>query len=140
MIKVVSKDMWRHYKALLPTSHALYVPALPETLPYIGVIEGPFDYVPPESVLERLRQWLRTRRVTSIFYFLTESVSENRPMEYEISVSELTETALSDLNSGFENVLVGTDFSWALFMDHEGRLHVAGPTELFACLKACSGR
>jgi hypothetical protein len=136
MIKVVSKDMWRHYKALLPTSHALYVPALPETLPYVGIIEGPFDYVPPESVLERLRQWLRTRGVTSILYFLTESVSENRPMEYEISVSELTETALSELNSGFENVLVGTDFSWALFMDHEGHLHVAGPTELFSCLKA----
>jgi hypothetical protein len=60
-------------------------------------------------------------------------------MEYEISVSELTETALSELNSGFENVLVGTDFSWALFIDHEGHLHVAGPTELFACLKAGSG-
>jgi len=136
MLKVVSKDVWQHYKALLPTSHALYVPALPETLPYVGSIEGPFDYVPPEPVLERLRQWLRTRGVASVFYFLTESVSEDHPMEYEISVSELTETALSALNSGFENVLVGTDFSWALCMDHEGHRHVAGPTELFSCLKA----
>jgi hypothetical protein len=60
-------------------------------------------------------------------------------MKYEISVSELTEAALSERNSGFENVLVGTDFSWALCMDHERLLHVAGPTELFACLKAGSG-
>ena len=45
MIKVVSQDVWQHYKALLPTSHALYVPALPETLPYVGTIEGPFDRV-----------------------------------------------------------------------------------------------
>ena len=136
MIKVVSKDVWRHYKALLPTSQALYVPALPDTLPYVGSIEGPFDYVPPEPVLERLRQWMRTRGMASVFYFLTERVSEDRPMEYEISVSELTEMALSALNSGFENVVVGTDFSWALFMDHEGHLHVAGPTELFSGLKA----
>jgi hypothetical protein len=56
MIKVVSKDVWQHYKALLRTSHALYVPALPETLPYVGTIEGPFDYVPPEAVLAKLRQ------------------------------------------------------------------------------------
>jgi hypothetical protein len=32
--------------------------------------------------------------------------------------------------------VAGTDFSWALFMDHEGQLHVAGPSELFSCLQA----
>jgi hypothetical protein len=136
MIKVVSQDVWQHYKALLPTSHALYIPALPETLPYAGTIEGPFDYVPPEPVLEKLRQWLRSKGVASVFYLLTESAAEDHPTDYEISVSELTETTLAALNNGFENVLVSTDFSWALFMDHEGQLHVAGPSELFACLQA----
>jgi hypothetical protein len=53
-----------------------------------------------------------------------------------MSVSELTEAALSALNPGFENVLIGPDFSWALFMDHEGYLHVAGPQDLFSCLQA----
>ena len=139
MIKVVSQDVRQHYKALLPTSHALYVPALPETLPYVGTIEGPFDYVPPEAVLAKLRQWLRSSGVASVFYFLTESVAEDRPTDYEISVAELTETTLSELNNGFENVVVGTDFSWALFMDHEGHLHVAGTTELFSCLQAWDG-
>ncbi len=132
----VGNNMWLRYKTLLSTSHELYVPALPETLPYLGIIEGPFDYVPPEIILERLRQWLSSRGIASVFYFLTEGVSESHPTDYEISVSELTEATLSALNNGFENVLVGTDFSWALFMDHEGNLHVAGPDDLFACLQA----
>jgi hypothetical protein len=80
VIKAAPKDVWLHYKALLPTSHELYVPALPETLQYAGMIEGPFDYVPPEAVLARLRQWLASRRIRSVFYFLTEGVSEDHPM------------------------------------------------------------
>ena len=139
MIKAVSQDVWQHYKALLPTSHALYVPALPETLPYAGTIEGPFDYVPPEAVLAKLRQWLYRSGIGFVFYFLTESVAQDRPTDYEISVTELTEATLSELNNGFENVVVGTDFSWALCMDHEGHLHVAGPTELFSSLQARGG-
>ena len=136
MIKAIPQDIWLHYKNLLPTSHKLYVPTLPETLPYLGSIEGPFDYVPPEAVLQRLRQWLGRRGVVSVFYFLTESLSEAAPTDYELSMAELTEATLARLNSGFENVLVGTDFSWALCMDHEGKLHVAGSEELFACLHA----
>ena len=138
MIKVLPKEIWVRYKTLLPTSHALYVPALPETLPYLGIIEGSFDYVPPEVLLERLRQWLSSRGVVSVFYFLTEEVSANDPTDYEIGVSELTEATLLELNNGFENVLVGTDFSWALFMDHEGHLHVAGPKALFSQLDRVS--
>jgi hypothetical protein len=136
MIKAISEDTWLRYKKLLSTSHKLYVPALPETLPYLGIIDGTFDYVLPERALERLRQWLSSRGITSVFYFLTESSPAGHPTDYEISVSELTEATLSALNNGFENVLVGTDFSWALFMDHEGNLHMAGPNDLFACLKS----
>ena len=135
MIKAIPEDIWLSYKTLLSTSHKLYVPALPETLPYVGSIEGPFDYVPPEAVLERLRQWLSSRGIASVFYFLTEGIAESHPTDYEISVSELTEATLSELNNDFESVLVGTDFSWALFMDHEGNLHVAGPDDLFTCLQ-----
>jgi hypothetical protein len=138
MIKAIPQDIWLRYKQLLPTAHELYVPALPKTLPSLGVIEGPFDYVPPEALLERLRQWLERRGVASVFYFLTESLSEAAPTDYELSIAELTEATLSQLNKGFENVLVGTDFSWGLFMDHEGKLHVAGPEELFACWHAWS--
>jgi hypothetical protein len=136
MIKAISEDIWLRYKKLLSTSHKPYVPALPKTLPYLGSIEGSFDYVPPEAILERLRQWLSSRGIASVFYFLTEGISESHPTDYEISVSELTEATLSALNNGFENVLVGTDFSWALFLDHEGNLHVAGLNDLLACLQS----
>jgi len=136
MVKIPPKDVWLQYKALLPTAHMLYLPALPTTLPYVGVIVGPFDYVPPDAVLARLRQWLESQGIGSVFYFLTESSADTHPTDYELSVSELTEAALSALNNGFENVVVGQDFSWALFMDHEGNLHVAGPNTLFACLQA----
>ena len=136
MIKVVSQDMWQQYKTLLPTSHTLYIPALPETLSYAGIIAGPFDYVPPEPLLAKLRQWLCSKGVASAFYFLTERVAQDHPTDYEISLSELTEANLAALNNGFENVVASTDFSWALFMDHEGQLHVAGPSELFSCLQA----
>ena len=124
MIKVVSQDVWQQYKTFLPTSHTLYIPALPETLPYAGTIAGSFDYVPPELLLAKLRQWLRSKGVASVFYFLTERVAQHHPTDYEISISELTEANLAALNNGFENVVTGTDFSWALFMDHEGRFEV----------------
>ena len=135
MVKVLPKDVWLRYKALLSTSRELYVPVLPATLPYIGIIGDSFDYVPPEVLLERLRRWLNSQGIGSVFYFLTEGTSEAHPTDYEISVADLTEATLSELNNGFENVLVGTDFSWALFMDHEGNLHMAGPNEFFSCLK-----
>ena len=96
---------------------------------YVGTIAGPFEYVPPEPLLAKLRQWLRSKGVASVFYFLTERVAGDQPTDYEISVSELTAANLATLNNGFENVVAGTDFSWALFMDHEGQPHVAGPTE-----------
>src|SRR5262245_57519302 len=101
MIKAIAEDIWLCYKKLLSTSHKLYVPALPETLPYLGIIEGPFDYVPSEALQERLRHWLSSRSIASVFYFLTEGSSENHPTDYEISVSELTEATLLALNNGF---------------------------------------
>ncbi len=135
MIKHLPQDIWLRYKKLLPASHELYIPALPKHLPYLGIVEGPFNYVPSEAVFNVLRQWLKSREITSIFYFLTEEISGDQDTDFEIGVAELTESTLSQLNSGFENVLVGTDFSWALFLDHEGHLHVAGPQELFSCLQ-----
>src|SRR5438093_12623477 len=105
MITVVSQDVWQQYKTFLPTSHTLYIPALPETLPYAGTIAGPFDYVPPEPLLAKLRQWLRSKGVTSVFYFLTERVEQDNPTDYEISIAELTEANLATLTNRFKNVM-----------------------------------
>lgn len=129
MIRTISGDAWNRYKALLPKTRELYVPALPIDLPYQGNIQGNFDYVLPDEELSRLRKWLESRGEETVYYFKTEGV-EGEPANFEVEVTELTHDNLSEINRHAENVIVGRDFSWAIFVDHEGFLHVSGPVEL----------
>ncbi len=134
MIRSLSNETWLRYSDLLPKDSKMDDPKLPLTLPYQGQVQGPFDYVHPDELLNDLRKWLITKEEQSVFYFLTESV-EGEETDFEVSVSQLTHDALSEINRGSENVIVAKNFSWAIFMDHEGTLHVAGPQELFLLLK-----
>ena len=133
MIRTISDDVWTQYKELLPKTRELYVPALPVDLPYQGSIQGSFDYVLPDEVLGRLRKWLESRGERIVYYFKTEIV-EGEPNNFEVEVPELTHDNLSEINSHAENVIVARDFSWAIFVDHEGFLHVSGPVELMQLL------
>ena len=135
MIRVISDNAWGQYKALLPQTRELYVPALPTNLPFQGKIEGSFDYILPDKVLARLREWLQSRGEESVYYFKTESVKDE-DAHFEVDTAELTYDSLSDLDVHGENVIVGKDFSWAVFVDHEGALHVSGPKELMQKLSA----
>lgn len=129
MIRTISADVWGRYTELLPKTRELYVPALPVNLPFQGKFEGNFDYVLPDKILSRLQKWLESRGEEMVYYFKTEGV-EGEPNAFEVDVKDLTHDNLSEINSGFENVIVGRDFSWAIFVDHEGFLHVSGPAEL----------
>lgn len=129
MARVISDDAWRQYKALLPQTRELYVPALPANLPYQGKLAGSFDYVLPDEVLGRLREWLQSRGEQSVYYFKTEGI-ETEDSNFEIKTAELTHDSLSELDVHSENAIVGKDFTWAVFVDHEGSLHVSGPIEL----------
>lgn len=135
MIRRITDQAWRQYKALLPQTRERYMPALPLNLPFQGKIEGSFDYVLPDKVLARLREWLRSRGEESVYYFKTEAV-EDEDTNFEVETAELTHDDLSDLDVHGENVIVGKDFSWAVFVDHEGALHVSGPKELMQKLSA----
>ncbi len=135
MIRKITDQAWRQYKALLSQSRERYVPALPLNLPFQGKIEGSFDYVLPDKVLARLREWLRSRGEESVYYFKTEAV-EGEETNFEVETAELTHDDLSILDVHGENVIVGKDFSWAVFVDHEGALHVSGPQELMQKLSA----
>ena len=135
MATPVSQEDWLRYRALLPQKHDLCQIPLPTTLPYQGTLRGSVNYIPPESLLRGLREWLENRGERSVCYFLTEYVREEEGL-FEVEVSELTERTLANLNANFENVITAKDFSWALFIDHEGGLHVAGPAELFSRLQA----
>ena len=129
MIRVISDNAWGQYKALLPQTRELYVPPLPTNLPYQGKVEGNFDYVLPDEVLGRLKEWLQSRGEGSVYYFKTEGI-EDEDTNFEVEVAELTHDSLADLDVHSENVIAGKDFSWAVFVDHEGAFHVSGPKEL----------
>ena len=126
------------YKRRLPAGRDLYTINLPTDLPYRGVLRKSFAYVPPDAVLDALARWMFARKETEVVYFLTEVIGEE-PTDYVISRSSLTAADLSAVNDGRENVFVGVNGDWAVFMDHEGGLHVAGPTELYEVLNAASG-
>ena len=133
MVRMISQDAWGQYKALLPQTRKIYEPVLPTNLPYQGKLEGDFDYVLPDKVLGRLREWLQSRGEEFVYYFKTESI-EGEPTDFEVEISELTHDTLSEINSNSENAIVGKDFTWAVFVDHEGALHVSGPQELMTQL------
>ena len=133
MITQISEDVWLRYKELLPKTRELYVPALPVNLPYQGSIQGSFNYVLPDEVLGRLRKWLESRGEEFVYYFKTE-IAEGEANNFKVEVSELTHDNLSEINICSENVIVAGDFSWAIFVDHEGFLHVSGPVDLMQAL------
>ena len=137
MIRPIQPDAWLEFKRRLPQSTELYSINLPADLPYQGAIDGSFDYILPPCVLDTLRRWLANRKEEEILYFLTEVVG-NEKTDFAVSLSSLNEAELLDINHGRENVLAGTNGEWALFVDHEGALHVSGPIDLFEILKTAA--
>jgi hypothetical protein len=128
-VRTISHDAWEQYKALLPNTRKIYELALPVNLPYQGAVQGDFDYVLPDEVLGRLREWLQSRREEFVYYFKTEGI-EGEATNFEIGIAELTHDNLAKINTCSENAIAGIDFTWAIFVDHEGGLHVSGPQEL----------
>lgn len=130
MVEMVGPDAWLRYSTLLSTDTD--AAPLPRSAQYRGTIAAKSDYVLSDDVLERIREWLVHRGEFKAFYFLTETAKslEGRT-DYRLDTWELTEENLSSLNSGFENVLAGEQFDWAIFVDHDGFLHVSGPQNLY---------
>ena len=135
MIRTISNDVWQRYKELLPKTRTLYQPMLPVNLPYQGSIRGDFDYVLPDEVLGLLRTWLSKRGEEFVYYFLTESTGDE-PTDFEVATVQLTHDDLAKINQSFENAIVAKDFTWALFVDHEGTVHVSGPPELMSVVSS----
>jgi hypothetical protein len=137
MIQSASEAEWRRFAAQLSKARVAGEPVLPAQVPYQGAIPGVFDYVLPDDLLACLRDWLYGRGETRVLYFLTETAgSQSGETNFVLDLWDLNEDALSEVNSGFESVLTALDFAWALFVDHEGMVHVAGPPELYASLAA----
>jgi hypothetical protein len=135
MLRRAGKDTWDQFVKRLPPGRELYQTLVPTDLTYHGVVQGNFDYVPPNSLLAALRMWLEERGEEEVLYFLTETVGSEAG-DFVVSLSSLTEEELAEVNRGRESAFSGIRGDWALFMDHEGRLHVAGPSDLFDTLRA----
>lgn len=135
MIAPAPNGAWSTYKQRLPVGRELYQVYLPADLPVRGKIGGSFDYVPPDRVLAALQAWMTSHHEKELYYFLTESVGDE-PADFIVTVSSLTDSDLRTVNRGRENALVATTGSWAIFIDHEGVMHVAGPADLFEAVKA----
>jgi hypothetical protein len=127
-MKICDKRAWEQYCRLLPQTRAAYTPKVPASLPVIH-IKSSFDYVPPEEFLADLREWISERGETTIYYFLTESTG-SEPTDFELRIDELNGETLRRINVGAESVLASKNFDWAIALDHEGVVHVAGPEHL----------
>ena len=134
-------EAWVRYKRLLSRSstNTSADAKLPGNLPHRISLTCGFDYVPPAEFMNCLRTWLVKRGALRVFYFITETADGTMPTDFAIPVSELTSENLCRINPGAESVMVAQDFTWAIFVDHEGRVHAAGPKDLMAAIvSACS--
>lgn len=133
MIKKITPEKWEEYKKLLPKDHRLYDPPFPASLIYEGKIEASVDFVPPEEILDGVRNWLNGLRIDSFYYFITDGATEDFK-DYEMLTTDLNRQNLLQINNRCANLMVGKEFDWAIFIDHEGDIHVAGSRELLDIL------
>lgn len=128
MVTSLSQEMSDRFDTLLPPGIKSPEPVLPVNLARFGGIAASVDYVLPQVLLDIIRNFMTGRGETSVYYFLTESVPD-QVTDFELLPVDLHVDVLSELTPT-ENVFVGQNFDWALFVDHEGCLHVAGSEEL----------
>jgi len=138
MIKKLPIEVWAEFKSRMPKNRNAFEPALPANLAYRGKLDFKSDYVPTQSFLDCLRNWLAKQHESSVYYFLTETTGDE-DTDFEVSANQLTNEALSSLNRGNENAIVGKGFDWAIFIDDEGYVHVAGNASLFDVLNSEQG-
>lgn len=130
-------NAWERYR--VAAADSLH-PPLPASAPFQGVIQGGENYAPPEALLDRLRDWLRSVGETRVLHFRTEVVSNQEgPSDNELDVWDITPEAIGELSDGLENVLTAYDFTWALFTDHGGAIHVGGSRRFFDFLCGIDG-
>ncbi|MGB7070435.1 MAG: hypothetical protein WBD22_13155 [Pyrinomonadaceae bacterium] len=122
--------LWEKYVSGIVRKIDIYDPPFADNLDYIGHIKAHVDYVPSDEFFESLRAWLLDRHEERLLYFLTEAV-KGENTSFELGIEDLDRTTLTTINPGYCNLFVGVDFSWAIFIDDEGNIHVAGNRHLF---------
>lgn len=130
-----ANNTWERYIAGIERRVDLYDPPFPDNLEYVGPLAARTDYVPSNEFLQALRSWLLDRNEGRLYYFLTEAV-RGEETAFQIEAQDLHRETLVQINPGYCNLFVAEDFSWAIFINDEGEIHVAGNGELFKVLTA----
>lgn len=131
MAEHIDNTHWARFAALLESPREPGTPVVPASVAHRRTFRTAFDYVPSDSVLGALREWLQERGEAKAYYFLTETIPVfGDQTNFSLHVWDLNADALRELNSGVEAVLTSNGYDWALFVDCEGALHVGGPASL----------
>jgi hypothetical protein len=130
----IRSEIWENYMTLLQKKKISDQPPFPASLQYEGKIDASIDFVPSEIFLMSIRQWLMKSNIGSVYYFITEGAPEDFS-DYELTASELSYGVLQELNNRCSNLIVSKNFDWAIFIDREGTIHVAGSKSLMNALR-----
>lgn len=131
---------WEEFARLLDPGAPPNHPILPSGLAYHGAIPTSSGYVPPEEILGALRSWLAEQGESEVFYFLTETSPVQGNNSFRLQTWEVTESALRKLNRAYESVLAGVAYQWAVWIDHNSNIHIAGPEELRRRLEVAASK
>lgn len=125
---------WQSYTRKITRKLDLYDAPFADDLPYIGTLSHRSDYVPSNKFYAALSSWLRDVNQERIFFFLTEG-TKGEPNAFEIGLEDLTWESISEINHGFSSLYLGYDLDWAIFINDEGEIQVAGNHYLFQALE-----
>jgi hypothetical protein len=136
MLKIAPEQARTELEKLMPEGckHDDPKQFLPTTLPYQGYLETFSDVIPCNELLQCLRSWMLRHDQGKVFYFLTESC-EGDITDFSVDRDQLNHETLCQINPFFENIITAQDYSWVLFIDNEGEMHVAGSEEFFCNLR-----
>jgi hypothetical protein len=137
MITKAGEEAWKVFQRLLPGPSGRGAVALPASLEHRLAVPG---YSLTEEHLRRLGRWLRNQGKEGAYRFRVEIARGEEPEDVRFGVDDL-ETVIGDYQKTCgDMVLTGEDFSWAVFLGHEGFIHIAGPLELLREFQEGSGR
>jgi len=134
-MQVIDESVWSRYRSLFPAGFRRSDLPLPGNLEYFGALQCTAHPVPPAALLEALAAWLADRGEDEVYMFLTEIDRTITEKDYALGRAELTPTSFKGLQGYFyAKVLTAKDFSWALFVDADGVVHVAGEKSLYEAI------
>lgn len=131
-MRTMDESAWLKYRDHFPAGFRPGDMPFPRQLSYTGAIQCLAHPIPPARLLEALAMWLAARGEDEIYLFVTETDRTIKDRDYLVPGSELTPATFQQIEGYFyEKVLSSKTLSWAIFIDSNGVVHVAGDPDLY---------